>query len=116
MTISNLREKWFVLNGAFLIIQNPIFVLPVKHSATKGSLCLVSVCPSVCVCVCLSGSHTFLVVTHSYVSQATHAFLGMLPLCFYPKNTKNLLDLCFNNIFTSSVENFIRIDAMLFVI
>ena len=30
--------------------------------------------------VCLSGSHTFLVVTHSYVSQATHAFLGMLPL------------------------------------
>ena len=28
----------------------------------------------------LSGSHTFLVVTHSYVSQATHAFLRMLPL------------------------------------
>ena len=25
--------------------------------------------------VCLSGSHTFLVVTHSYVSQVTHAFL-----------------------------------------
>ena len=37
---------------------------------------------SVCVCVCLSGSHTFLVVMHSYVSQATHAFLGMLPLCY----------------------------------
>ena len=33
-------------------------------------------------CVCLSSSHTFLVVTQSYVSQATHAFLGMLPLCF----------------------------------
>ena len=32
--------------------------------------------------LCLSGSHTFLVVTHSYVSQATHAFLGMLPLCY----------------------------------
>ena len=31
--------------------------------------------------VCLSGSYAFLVVTHSYVSQATHAFLGMLPLC-----------------------------------
>ena len=30
--------------------------------------------------VCLSGSHTFLVVSHSYVSQATHAFLGKLPL------------------------------------
>ena len=41
-----------------------------------------SVRPSVCLSVCLSGSHTFLVVTHSYVSQATHAFLGMLPLCF----------------------------------
>ena len=36
-----------------------------------------------CLCVCLCGSHTFLVVTHSYVSQATHAFLGMLPLCLY---------------------------------
>ena len=33
--------------------------------------------------VCLSGSHTFLVVTHSYVLQATHAFFGMLPLCLY---------------------------------
>ena len=31
----------------------------------------------------LSGSRTFLVVTHSYVWQATHAFLGMLPLCCY---------------------------------
>ena len=37
----------------------------------------------VCVCVCLSSSRTFLVVTHSYVSQVTHAFLGMLPLCLY---------------------------------
>ena len=35
-----------------------------------------SACPS----VCLSGSHTLLLVTHSYVSQATHAFLGMLSL------------------------------------
>ena len=34
---------------------------------------------SVPLCVCLSGSHTFLVVTHTYVSQASHAFLGMLP-------------------------------------
>ena len=38
-------------------------------------------CLSVHVCVCMSGSHTFLVVTHSYVLQATHAFLKMLPLC-----------------------------------
>ena len=35
--------------------------------------------------VCLSGSHTFLVVMHSYVSQATHAFLEMLPLCYFLK-------------------------------
>ena len=39
------------------------------------------ICLSVHPSVCLSGSHTFLVVTYSYVSQATHAFLGMLPLC-----------------------------------
>ena len=32
--------------------------------------------------VCLSGSHTFLVVTHNYVLQATYAFLGMLPIFF----------------------------------
>ena len=56
-----------------------VIVSPEKHSCTLGSLCLASVCPSVC--LCLSGSHTFLVVTHSYVSQATPAFLGMLPLC-----------------------------------
>ena len=42
-----------------------VFVMPAKHSGTKGSLCPASVCVS----VCLSGSHTFLVVTHSYVSQ-----------------------------------------------
>ena len=43
-----------------------------------------------CLCVCLSGSHTFLVVTHSYVSQATHAFLGMLPLCLILKIFSNI--------------------------
>ena len=37
-----------------------------------------SVCPSVCLSVCPSICHTF----HSYVLQATHAFLGMLPLFF----------------------------------
>ena len=40
------------------------------HFVRRPSVCL-SVCPSVC--------HTF----QSYVSQATHAFLGMLPLFFY---------------------------------
>ena len=56
-----------------------LIVSPAKHSGTKESPCPESVCP----CVCLSGSHTFLVVTHSYVSRAVHAFLGMLPLFLF---------------------------------
>ena len=51
---------------------------------TLSGVCL-SVFLSVCPCVCLSISHTFLVVTHRYVSQATRAFLGMLPLCLIRK-------------------------------
>ena len=66
------------------IIRSLIFVSPAKHSGTKGSLCPVSVCP----CVCLSHSHTFLVFTHSYVSQGTHAFLGMLPLSCVTREKK----------------------------
>ena len=69
------------------------FVLPTKHRGIKGSLCLASVCPSVRLCVGLSGSHTFLVVTQSYVSQATRAFLGMLPLCFNFRIMHNALKL-----------------------
>ena len=41
-----------------------------------------SVCVSVRLSVCLSSSHTFLVVTHSYVSKGTHAFFGMLPFWY----------------------------------
>ena len=40
--------------------------------------------------VCVSGSPTFLVVRRNYVSQATHAFLGMLPLCLYIWRVKSL--------------------------
>ena len=67
-----------------------VFVSPAKHSGTKGSLCPASVCMSVCLSVCacmrLSGRHTLLIVTHSYVLQATHAcyhatMLQMLQLC-----------------------------------
>ena len=57
-----------------------IFVSPAKHSDTWGSLCPSSVRPSVRLShfsVTLF-CHTF----QSYVSQATHAFLGMLPLFF----------------------------------
>ena len=52
------------------------------------------VCLSVRVFVCLSGSDNFLVVTHSYVSQATRAFLGMLSLCFI-KYTRNIAVRCY---------------------
>ena len=47
---------------------------------------------SVCLSVCPYGSQTFCVVTHdSYVSQATHAFLGMLQLyCFISKKMRNM--------------------------
>ena len=56
------------------------FVSPANQSGTMGSHCPASVCPCYCLSVCVSDSHTFSVVAHSYVSQATHAFLGMLPL------------------------------------
>ena len=58
--------------------EEHFIVSPAKHGGTKGSLCQVSVCPPVYVFVCLVD--IFLVVTHSYVAQATHAFLGMLPV------------------------------------
>ena len=58
-------------------VNREILVSPVKHRGILRSLCPVPVCPP-------SGSHSFLVVTlflvtYSYVSQATHAFLEMLP-------------------------------------
>ena len=46
-----------------------------------------SICPSISLCVCLSDSHTFLVVTHSYVSQAT-IFL----ICFFFQSSKLSFD------------------------
>ena len=57
-----------------------VFVSPAKHSSTYRDNFVQRL--SVCLCVCLCGSHTVLVVMHSYVLQATCAFLGMLPLCY----------------------------------
>ena len=51
------------------------------HFVRRLSVCL----PGTCI------SHTFLVVRHSYVLQATHAFLGMLPLVLVVKVTLSLL-------------------------
>ena len=56
-----------------LVVVFIIFVWPAKHSGTKGSLCPVSVRPSVSPVFTLS-------FMHSYVWQTTHAFLGMLSL------------------------------------
>ena len=71
-----------------LKIFNYFFVSPAKHSDTGITLSVVclsvrpSIRPSVRLSVCLSVrlSHS-----HNYISQGTHAFLGMLPLflCIY---------------------------------
>ena len=72
-----------------LLFKNLTLVINLWTMRNRGfcvtceALCLASVRPSVYRSICLSGSHTFLVVRHSYVSQATNAFLGMLPLCSY---------------------------------
>ena len=57
-------------------MRREIFVSPTKHNGTYSSLCPASVCPSVYLVV------TFLVVMLSFVSHATHAFLGILPSNF----------------------------------
>ena len=59
--------------------MNNSFLCRLRSIAARRDhfVCHLSVRPS----LLLSGSHAFLVVMHSYVSQATHAFLGMLPLC-----------------------------------
>ena len=45
----------------------------------------------------IANKKCFTVVMHSYVSQATHAFLGMLPLCYFLPFPLNLmLQLAFN--------------------
>ena len=78
VTIDINTEENFILQEKILQF---IFVSPAKHKR-HIEITLSGVCPS----VCLFGSQTFLVVTHSYVSQATHAFLGMLPLCCLKSN------------------------------
>ena len=62
-------EKPFLLFVGCHLVSD-IFVSPAKHSSTLSRVCL---------SLCLSGNHIFFVVTHSYVSQATLASLGMLP-------------------------------------
>ena len=61
----------------------PLFLCCLQSIATHRDhfVCHPSVCPSICLYVCPSVTlfcHTF----QSYVWQATHAFLGILPLFF----------------------------------
>ena len=101
-----INVSWFLIPKTILISRIRLF--DIKHFLTSGNnyfytLKILKRCLIILLCrlrsiaalrdhfvrrlsvglsVRLSGSHTFLVVTHSYVSQATHAFLGMLPLCY----------------------------------
>ena len=64
-------------NSRFLQYSITLFVSPAKHCGTYRDHFVWRLC------IRLSGSNTFYVVTHSYVSQTTHPFLGMLPVCLY---------------------------------
>ena len=73
---------------------------------------------SLCPCVCLSGSHTFFVVTQSYISQATHSFLGMLSLCFrnccVANNTEHMIkDIVYNNISAYTFDHWLSLAGSL---
>ena len=57
----------------------------IVRSIAQIGITLSGVCWLICLYVCLSGNHTFLVVPQSYVLQATHAFLWMLPLFLCPR-------------------------------
>ena len=63
--------------GHSCLINTPFFRVACEAKRHIG-ITLSGVCLSVYLSVC----HTFLVVMHSYVSQVTYTFLGMLPLCF----------------------------------
>ena len=66
-----------LLNTGCLLCRLRSIVAHMDHFVRRLSVHL-----SVCLSVCLSYSHTFFVVIYSYVSQATHAFLGLLLLFF----------------------------------
>ena len=97
----------FMVEYSFLAYMAPLgwyMVWPWPRSFTKVMVCsflcrLQSIVAHRdhfvrCLSVCLFGSHTFLVVTHSYVSQAIHAFLGMLPLCLSQSHVDNRAFIC----------------------
>ena len=79
-TFSIVIPNKFLLNAIYRYIVTPlVFLCRLRSIAAHRDHFVRPL--SVSLSVCLSGSHTFLVVMHSYVLQATYAFLGMLPLC-----------------------------------
>ena len=76
---------WIIIITVYRNILVPVLLCGQRSIAAHRDHFVrrLSVHPSVCPSVCLSGSHTFLVVTHSYVLQVTHASLRMLPLFFF---------------------------------
>ena len=86
-----------VLNTALLCIKNGCRL---RSIAAHGNHFVrrLSVRPSVCVSVRLSGSHTFLVVTHSYDSQETPSLCLILDRENYAFNGF----FCFNISFKST--------------
>ena len=81
--IEGSRGKWQSYNCVWLYCHSYQFLCRLRSIAARRDHFVqrLSVCQSVRLSVCPSGIHIFLVDTHSYVLQATHAFLGMLPLC-----------------------------------
>ena len=70
-----------------------LFVSPTKHSDTKGSLCPASVC----LCVCLSSSHTFkflvwLDATYDFQSEAVVESDFLLERWFAKENWRNWIE------------------------
>ena len=99
LTFHLLFEKFLIIPGitnyftVFLSVSSSLldFIIAKDISVLQTHNCFVDceaerhigiTLSGVCLSVRLSSSHAFVVVTHSYVSQATHAFLGMLPLFF----------------------------------
>ena len=63
------------VGSGLLLSSYRVVVLPARQRNIGIPLSLF-----VCLCLCLSSSHAFLVVRSLCVSQATNAFLGILPL------------------------------------
>ena len=81
-----IRRKGFDrFKHKYIFGAHAVFVSRAKHAARRAHAVFVSRAKHAArrnhFVQCLSGSHIYLVVSYSYVSQVTHAFHLMLPLC-----------------------------------